>query len=232
MMKCLIADDNELALITLKNLLSQIPGIELVAVCRDAMEVYEYLKGNSADLAILDVEMPGMSGLELIRTLTHKPAIILSTANPEYAADAFDLDVADFIVKPVSLPRLLKSISKINALLRQDARYENQQLPVPGYIFIKEKGALKKINLQEVLYVEAMGDYVKIHFEDKWHTANTTIKELEEKYSSIFIRCHRSYLVSLQKIDTVDEGMVHLRKIKLPLADTYRKKLIEKIKPI
>ena len=123
---------NDLLLFRKKNLLSQIPGIELVAVCRDSMEVYEYLKQHTADLAILDVEMPGMSGLELIRTLTQKPAIILSTANPDYAADAFDLDVADFIVKPVSLPRLLKSISKINALLRQDARHENNNPPVPG----------------------------------------------------------------------------------------------------
>lgn len=226
-MKCLIADDNELALMTLKQLLSQISEMEVVSVCKNAIEAFEYLKKNIVDVAILDVEMPGMTGVELIKALTNRPAIILSTSNPKYAADAFDLDVADYIIKPVSLPRLLKSIEKVKHFMKQNKNQEPNN--VPDFLFIKEKGALKKIHLPEVCYIEAMGDYVKIHYADKWYTVNTTIKEIEEKYGRLFIRVHRSYLAALQKIDRIDDGMIYIGKMQVPLAESYRKKVIEKL---
>lgn len=226
-MKCLIADDNELALLALKNLLSQIPEISVEAVCTNSMEAFEYLQNNTVDLAILDVEMPGMTGVELLQAVTNKPAAILSTSNPKYATDAFDLDVADYIIKPVSMSRLLKSIEKAKLFLKQDKKLE--QSNVPGILFIKEKGVLKKINLADVVYIEAMGDYVKIHCPDKWYTANTTIKDIEEKYSQLFLRVHRSYLAALQKIDSIEDGQIHIGKARVPLADSYRKKVIEKL---
>jgi two-component system, LytTR family, response regulator len=226
-MKCLIADDNELALLTLKTLLSQIPEISIEAVCSNAIQAFDFLQNNTVDLAILDVEMPGMTGVELIQSLTNKPATILSTSNPKYATDAFDLDVADYIIKPVSLPRLLKSIEKAKMFLKQEKK--TGQSNFPDILFIKEKGVLKKINLQDVSYVEAMGDYVKIHCTDKWYTANTTIKEIEEKYSQLFIRVHRSYLACLQKIEAIEDGQINIGKARIPLADSYRKKVIEKL---
>ena len=227
-MTCLIADDNELALITLKNLVSQVPELELVSICRDSMEAFEYLKSNTVDLAILDVEMPGMTGVELIKALQNKPAVILSTANPQYAADAFDLDVVDYIIKPVSLPRLLKSVEKAKKFVKNDTRKQEDK-PAPGTLFIKEKGVLKKLNLLDAYYVEAMGDYVKVHFEDKWEIVNSTVKDMEEKYGHIFIRTHRSYLAQLKKIEKIDDGAVYAGKFKVPLTESFRKKVIESL---
>lgn len=226
-MKCLVADDNELALITYRGILSQVSGVEIVAECKSSIQAFEYLKKNHVDFAILDVEMPGMTGMELVKALSNPPLIILATANASYAADAFELDVADYIVKPVTLPRILKSVDKIKNLLDQNSTTEEQN--GIEFLFIKEKGALQKIKIEDIIYAEAMGDYVKLHSAAGIHTVNTTMSSFEKKCKENFIRVHRSYLVAVKKIDRIDEGLIYAGKAKIPLAESYRKIVLSKL---
>lgn len=225
-MNCLLADDNELSLITFRALLSQVSDVEVVAECKNAIEAFDYLKNNRVDFAILDVEMPGMTGMELVKALASPPVIILATANPQYAADAFELDVADYIVKPVSLPRLLKSIEKVRSQVKNNGTAESTS---KEFLFIKDKGVIKKIKTEDIVYAEAMGDYVKIHCDGSTHTVGSSISDFEEKNRHTFIRVHRSYLVALKKIDRIDEGMIYAGKARIPLAESYRKKVIAKL---
>ncbi len=229
-MRCLIADDNKLALTVLNKLLEQVEGLEVVASCKDAMDAYNYLKENSVDVAILDVEMPGMTGVELIQALPvmSRPLIILSTSNPAYAANAYDLEVTDYILKPVTLPRLLKSIDKIKQIFKAKAtEFVDQQSK--DFFFFKDKGSLVKLKLADVFYAEAMGDYVKIYTGEKWYMVGVSLRTLEEKYPESFTRVHRSYAVALSKIQKIDDGIIYMNEHKIPLADSYKKELLQKI---
>lgn len=227
-MNCLIADDNELALIMLNSLLAQTKDINVVAKCRSSIEVYEYLKNNMVDIAFLDVEMPGMTAIELLKALPVKPVTVLLTANPAYAVDAFDLNVADYIVKPVTLARLLQAIEKVSGLINKE-KAEPVKQNEQAFLFIKEKNVLKKIMLNDILFIEAMGDYIKIHCADKWYTANNSLRAVEEKYSQYFLKVHRSYLVAVGKIESIDESVIHIGKNTIPVAESFRKKLLEKL---
>lgn len=226
-MKCLIADDNELALIMLNNFISQTKDFTVVAKCRTSIETYEYLKKNVIDIAFLDVEMPGMTAIELLKALPEKPVVVLLTANPAYAVDAFDLNVADYIVKPVTLARFLQATEKAKALLKTD-KQETKETD-QSFLFIKEKNVIKKIILNDILFIEAMGDYIKIHCTDKWYTANTSLRAVEEKYAKYFLKVHRSYLVAVGKIESIDESVIHIGKNMIPVAESFRKKLMEKL---
>lgn len=227
-MNCLIADDNELALIMLNNLIGQAKNLTVVCKCRSSIEVYEYLQKNNVDIAFLDVEMPGMTAIELIRALPVKPVVVLLTANPSYAVDAYELNVVDYIVKPVTLARLLQAIDKATAWIRKEQQEPVKQTEQP-FLFIKEKSVLKKIILNDILFIEAMGDYIKIHCSDKWYTANNSLRAMEEKYGHYFLKVHRSYLVAMNKIESIDENVIHIGKNNIPVAESFRKKLIEKL---
>lgn len=226
-MNCLIADDNELALIMLSSLIAQTKNLTVVVKCSTALEAFNYLKDNAVDIAFLDVEMPGMTAIELIKALPKKPVIVLLTANPAYAVDAFDLNVADYIVKPVTLARLLQAIEKATSLLSK-VKQERKE-PEQPFLFIKEKNVLKKVALHDILFIEAMGDYIKIHCTDKWYTANSSLRAMEEKYGRYFLKVHRSYLVSLSKIESIDESVINIGKNMIPVAESFRKKLLEKL---
>jgi DNA-binding LytR/AlgR family response regulator len=226
-MNCLIADDNELALIMLNSLIAQTKNLTVVAKCRTALEAFDYLKDNTVDIAFLDVEMPGMTAIELIKALPRKPVVVLLTANPAYATDAFDLNVADYIVKPATLARLLQAIEKARALLNKEKPETNQS--EQPFLFIKEKNVLKKIMLNDILFIEAMGDYIKIHCTDKWYTASSSLRAMEEKYSQYFLKVHRSYLVAVSKIESIDESVINIGKNMIPVAESFRKKLLEKL---
>ena len=226
-MNCLIADDNELALIILNNFISQTKDLSVVAKCSTSLEAFEYLKENAVDIAFLDVEMPGMTAIELLKALPVKPVVVLLTANPAYAVDAFDLNVADYIVKPATLTRFLQATEKAKALLnteKQEQKRADQQ-----FLFIKEKNVIKKVMLNDILFIEAMGDYIKIHCADKWYTANTSLRAVEEKYSKQFLKVHRSYLVAVGKIESIDESVIHIGKNTIPVAESFRKRLFEKL---
>ena len=167
-MRCLIVDDNQLARMAMKQLVSQVQMLELVAECSDAMQAYNYLNSGQVDLLFLDIEMPGMTGIELTKKLGNKkPLIIFTTAKPDYAVEAFELNVVDYVVKPVSTARFLQAVEKAKEALdsnKQEVKIEDKE-----FVFVKDNGILKKLNVEDILYLEAMGDYVKVHTPQKFH---------------------------------------------------------------
>lgn len=228
-MKCLIVDDNKMARMAMKQLVSQVKDLELVKECADAMEAYHIINKESVDLLLLDIEMPGMTGLELTKNLGNKrPLIIFTTAKTDYAVEAFELNVVDYLIKPIAPARFLQAIERAQDTL--SSKKEEVKLNEQGFVFIKDNGVLKRINVDEILYLEAMGDYVKVHTAQKFHVLHATLKSIEEKLPpSQFIRVHRSYIVALNKIDSIQEGIISIGKATIPVADTYRSALNKRL---
>ena len=224
-MKCLIVDDNKMARMAMKQLVTQVKDLQLIKECAGAMEAYNCINQQPIDLLLLDIEMPGMTGFELIKNLgVKKPLIIFTTAKKEYAVEAFELNVIDYLVKPISSSRFLQAIERAGEALSSNK--EEVKLGEQEFVFVKDNGVLKRINVDEILYLEAMGDYVKVHTLQKFHVLHATLKSIEEKLPiSKFIRVHRSYIVSPNKIDFIQEGVIAIGKASVPVADTYRSTL-------
>ncbi|TCJ13340.1 response regulator transcription factor [Flaviaesturariibacter flavus] len=228
-MKCLIVDDNKMARMAMKQLVGQVKDLELVDECEDAMAAYHIINKQPIDLLFLDIEMPGMTGLELTKNLGHKsPLIIFTTAKKDYAVEAFELNVVDYLVKPVSPARFLQAVERAQETIAADK--EEVKVEAQEFVFVKDNGILKRINVDEILYLEAMGDYVKVHTPQKFHVLHATLKSIEEKLSpQKFIRVHRSYIVSMSKIDFIQEGVISIGKASVPVADTYRTALNKRL---
>ena len=228
-MKCLIVDDNKMARMALKQLVSQVQTLELVAECNNAMEAYNQLSNNPIDLIFLDIEMPEMSGIDLIKKLgAKKPLIIFTTAKTDYAVEAFELNVVDYLVKPITQARLVQAVEKAQEAMdsnKQEVKVEEQ-----GFVFVKDNGMLKRISIEDILFLEAMGDYVKVHTAPKFHVVHATLKSIEEKLPSIkFLRVHRSYIVAINKIDFIQEGTIAIGKTTIPVADTHKANLNKRL---
>jgi DNA-binding LytR/AlgR family response regulator len=173
--------------------------------------------------------MPGMTGIELTKQLGNtKPLIIFTTAKSDYALEAFELNVVDYLLKPVSLPRFLQAVGRAREVMesnKQEVKFEEKE-----FVFVKDNGVLKKLNVDEILFLEAMGDYVKVHTGQKFHVLHSTLKSIEEKLpTNKFIRVHRSYIVALSKIDFIQEGVISIGKSSIPVAETYKASLNKKL---
>jgi DNA-binding LytR/AlgR family response regulator len=228
-MKCIIVDDNKMARMALKQLVSQVQHLELEAECSDATEALEALNATPIDLLLLDIEMPGMSGLDLTRNLgNNRPLIIFTTAKKDYAVEAFELNVVDYLVKPLAFPRFRQAVEKAQETIesnKQEVKVEEQ-----GFVFVKDNGVLKRISIDDILFLEAMGDYVKVHTPQKFHVVHATLKSIEEKLpASKFIRVHRSYIVAINKIDYIQEGTISIGKTTIPVADTHKANLSKRL---
>ncbi len=228
-MNCLIIDDNPMARTAMKQIASQVNDLSVAGECANAMEAYNVLQSTPVDILLLDIEMPEMSGLELTKHLGNKkPIIIFTTSRKEYAADAFDLNVADYIVKPVTPPRFLQAIDKAREIFnsnKADVSAEDKE-----FVFIRDNGILKRLLIDEIHFLEAMGDYVKVFTQQKFHAIHTTLKNVEEKLPvSKFLRVHRSYIVALNKIDKIEEGVIIIGNKTIPVADAYRSTLNKRL---
>lgn len=228
-MKCIIVDDNTMARMALKQLVNQVPNLELVAECSDASEALDAINSNQIDVLLLDIEMPAMTGIDLIKKLGNaKPLIIFTTGKKDYAAEAFELNVVDYLVKPIALPRFKQAVEKAQEVLdsnKQEVKVEEQ-----GFVFVKDNGILKRISIEDILFLEAMGDYVKVHTPQKFHVVHATLKSIEEKLpASKFLRVHRSYIVAINKIDYIQEGTISIGKTTIPVADTHKSSLNKRL---
>ncbi|HKO81354.1 MAG TPA: LytTR family DNA-binding domain-containing protein [Chitinophagaceae bacterium] len=221
-MNCLIVDDNKIARTTLKQLASQVKDLAITGECADAMEAYNLLQEQPVDLLFLDIEMPGMTGLELTRNLGNKkPVIIFTTSKKEYAVEAFELNVADYIVKPITASRFIQSVDRAREIL--ESNKEEVKMDEDEFIFIRDSNIVRRLKMDEILFAEAMGDYVKLYTPQKFYAIHTTLKAVEEKLpASKFLRVHRSYLVAITKIDSVQDGALVINGKSVPVADSYR----------
>lgn len=224
-MNCLIIDDNKIARTTLKQLASQVKDLTVVGECSNAMEAWNLLREEPVDLLLLDIEMPGMSGLELTRNLgDSRPVIVFTTSKKEYAVEAFELNVADYIVKPVTPARFIQAIDRVRDILDSDK--EEVKLAEDEFIFIRDSNIVRRLGLDDLLYAEAMGDYVKLYTPTKFYAIHTTLKAVEERLpAGKFLRVHRSYIVAVGKIETIQDGALIINGKSLPVADAYRSAL-------
>ncbi|PSL43364.1 LytTR family two component transcriptional regulator [Chitinophaga niastensis] len=228
-MNCLIVDDNKMARTAMKQLASHVEHLHVAGECSSAMEAYNILQKEKIDLLLLDIEMPGMSGLELTRNLGKKrPVIIFTTVKKEYAVEAFELNVADYLIKPVHPARFIQAIEKAKEIC--DSNNREIQVSDTEFVFIRDTGVLKRIRTEDILFLEAMGDYVKLNTPQKFHAIHTTLKALEEKLpAGRFMRVHRSYIVALDKIESIEDGTIIIQKNAIPVADAYRAALNNKL---
>jgi DNA-binding LytR/AlgR family response regulator len=229
--KVLIVDDNKVIRLMLSEMLKKIDDIEIAGECDTAIEARSFLSKNAVDILLLDVEMPGMTGLELLKLLLEKPVTILVTAKTAYAIEAFELNVIDYLVKPVSLSRLMLAIEKAKELLAM----KNTQLNEvnPEQIFIKDNKVIRKVLLNDILWLEAKGDYVKINTAEKQYIIHSTLKSMEEKLPALgFVRIHRGFLIPVAKIDYIEDGVAYIMGTALPVSETYKNDLLKKLQLI
>ena len=229
-MNCLIIDDNVIARTTLKQLVKKDPGLTLVGECADAMEAYQKIMSDPVDLLLLDIEMEGMSGIELVKSLgTKNPIIIFTTSKKEYAAEAFELNVADYITKPVTTIRFLQAIDKAREIFK--SKKQELKTEDDSFLFIRDSNIVRRLKIDEILYAEAMGDYVKLYTVDKFYSVHSSLKEVESKLpDSKFLRVHRSFIIQVGKIDTIEGGTLIINRKMVPVADTYRSALNQRLK--
>ena len=232
-LSCLIVDDEPLARRLLSDYVQKVPYLNLLRTCSDPMEALDFLRENPVDLLFLDIQMPEITGLTLLKILTNKPLVILTTAYSEYALESYELDVVDYLLKPITLERFLKAMEKINQRLQGSSTAVPTQEPepistspetIPTYIFVKDGTKLVKIKLSEIMYVEGMKDYVAIHTPTQRIVTLQRLKTLEEQLpEGQFIRIHNSYIVALDWLDSIHKEKVKVGAALLPISDSYRK---------
>ena len=228
-MRCIVVDDEHLARKVIETYIEKIPDLELVGSCRNALEAHSLLGKGGIDLMFLDIQMPDLTGLELLRSLKNPPVTIFTTAYDQHALSAFDLDAVDYLLKPIAFDRFLSATGKANELV--NARKGGEQPPVPGkgepsgkeFIYVKADLKWVKIRLAEVLYVEGMREYVSIHREGKRVITYQSMKNMETILpQGRFVRCHKSYIVALDKIDAVHSNRVEIGEKEIPIGKNYK----------
>lgn len=224
---CLAVDDSELQLVILRNYIQKTPYLQLHSTFNDPKKAYHFLSENKVDILFLDIDMPELSGLELLKQLPYVPSTVLITSKTEFALEAYNLEVVDYIVKPPEYQRFLKAVDKAISRTKQHAIEESQD------IFIKFDGKLLRLETSKIDYIEALRDYIIIHTEDKrQYIVYSSMKKFEQtihKFSDI-IRIHRSYFVNITKVNSFDNNGVLINKKLLSVSSTYKKEFLKKLK--
>ena len=225
MLKCIIVEDEILAQDVIKSHLSRIDRMELVGVYRTGPEAMDALKAMEVDVIFLDIRLPGMSGLHFLRGLTDPPLVVLTTAYAEYALESYEFNVIDYLLKPISFERFSKAVNKLldGRLYAIPGRATISSLPQGDHIFIKSNSKFFRVNFMEILYVEGMKDYLKIHTPDYTLVTHQTMNELEKLLPArLFIRVHRSYLVATAQIRAIYGNTIELGKVTIPIGVNYK----------
>ena len=223
---CLIIDDEPSSQIVLKNHLKKVDFLNLSGTCNNAVEALSFLSQESVDLIFLDINMPKISGLSFYKSLRNPPAVIFTTAYSEYAVEAFDVSAVDYLLKPFSFERFLSAVNKVVTLI-QSKEPEKQASET---ILIKADKKLHKIDVNSIFCIEAFGDYVKIHLEDRFLLTNNTFKKILSLLPSRFIQVHKSFAVQLSKATTIEGNQVVVNGQKIPLGEKYRSGFLQKFK--
>ena len=231
MLRCIAVDDEPLALELLEDNISKVPYLQLIAQCSNAMEAMKVLQQQTADLIFLDIQMPGLTGLQFIQTLTKRPMIILITAYEKFALEGFNLDVVDYLVKPVPFDRFVKACNKAFELfqLKNRGKETNNEM-VPDYFFVGVDYSQLKVVHSDIKYIEGLKDYIKIHLKNSSKAIITrmSMKAMEEQLPvSQFIRVHKSYIVSVAFITAIRKSSVFVEQLELPVSETYQEALMK-----
>jgi DNA-binding LytR/AlgR family response regulator len=232
-LRCLLIDDEPPALKVLARYISSINGLEIVGQCRNAIEALDILHQKTVDVIFLDIKMPRILGTEFLKNLTHPPKVIFVTAYREYAVDGFELDAVDYLVKPVSFERFFKAITKLNRLMGQETSTvaTNEASNSAAFVYLKVDKDMKKIFVSEIEYIESWKDYVMVFLTGGKHfLVKQSITALENLLSEhLFMRIHRSYMVSLSKITGYNGLSIQLASKEIPIGRLYKQAVMEKL---
>ncbi|MGF7078650.1 LytR/AlgR family response regulator transcription factor [Mucilaginibacter sp. UYCu711] len=226
-MNCIIIDDEPLALELLADNIGMVEKLTLVASCSSAAQAMLALKDHQVDLIFCDIQMPGISGLQFVKSLTQKPLIIFVTAYDQFALDGFELDVVDYLLKPVAVERFLKACNKAITIFEQAKRMGEQPETEKRrkYIFLYADYNLIKVNHEDITYIEGLKDYVKIYLSNlpKAIISRVTIKSLESQLpADDFFRVHKSYIVNLGHVHSIRKGRIKIADVEIPFSDSYK----------
>ena len=229
---CLIVDDEKPARDLIRSYVEQIGSLKLISECSNALEAADIISNQNIDIIFLDIQMPGLTGIDFIRTMQNQPEIILITAYENYAIEGFELDVSDYLLKPVEFQRFLKAVTKTIKSINNKGKKENQDsINVKiekEFIFVKTNKELVKIAVNDILYVESLREYVQIiTTKQKLITYQSIYKFAEVLPKNIFFRCHRSYIVNVSVIDKVIGNLIFIGKHRVPVSRGQRESFLE-----
>ncbi len=231
--RCLLVDDEPLAVEIIQNHIDKLDNLEIVGICNNAVEAFEFLRKKPVELIFLDIQMPKITGMDFLRTLKNPPKVIIVSAYREYALEGFELDVLDYLLKPVSFERFLKAMDKYYH--QAGKTFPNTGVPadpenISPFIWVRADRKNLKIPLDQIRYLEGLKDYVKIYLEDQMIISKASMKEMEEKLpADQFIRIHRSYLVSVSKIQAYTQEHVEVGRNILPIGASYKAAVMHQI---
>jgi DNA-binding LytR/AlgR family response regulator len=224
---CIIVDDEPVSQDILKKYVGDTPSLYLVQVCNNAFEASEALMQYQIDLIFLDINMPKLSGMKFYKSLNNPPYVIFTTAYPEFAAEGFEVDAIDYLLKPFPFDRFLKAVNKAIERIRKPER----QTGAGDYILLKADKKLHRVNLSDISHLEALGDYVKVFYNDTFILVHDTLQRLLDQLpDKEFIRIHKSYVISTSKISYVEGNQVIIRELEIPIGQTYRDNFLELFK--
>lgn len=223
--KCLTVDDEPLALSKMASYISRTPFLELTGACRSGYEAYDLISKTRVDLIFVDINMPDINGLDFVKTLSYKPLIIFTTAFSEYAIEGFKLDALDYLLKPIGYNEFLKAANKARGYLETAATDLKKEAGPSEFLFVKSDYKMARISMKDIIYIEGMREYVRIHLDSgKPLMPLISLRLLEEQLpSDIFMRVHRSYIVNLEKIISVEQNrIVFDGKVFIPVSEQYK----------
>jgi DNA-binding LytR/AlgR family response regulator len=227
---CIAIDDEPLALDIIRDYCSKVPFLNLIRTFDNAMDSIEFIRSNKLDLLFLDIQMEELTGIQLLHALKHRPYVIFTTAYDSYAIQGFELDIIDYLLKPISFERFVKSVDKVYEKMHTDQMLKTKPDPVvaapseDAYFFVKTETRMEKVRYTDVLYIEGMGDYWRIITPGKRIMTLLNYKKLEEMLPPRqFIRVHKSFIVAVDKIDSVERNRIKIADRLIPVSETFRK---------
>ena len=226
-LRCIAVDDEPLSLKIIEKYAADLPQLELLATCGNAFEAMEQLRRSPVDLMFLDINMPKLSGISLLKSLEKQPLVIFTTAYPEYAVEGFELEAVDYLLKPFSQERFIKAVNRAADKLAAPAAPESLR---PDFLMVKADKKLYKVDCQDIIYLEAYGDYVKIFTKDKMLLTKERLNIVEQQLpTEQFVRIHRSHVIALAAIEFIEGNTVKIGKEKLPISENFKETLLGKL---
>lgn len=228
--KCVLVDDEPLAIKVLQNYFVNFPDFEIVGTFNNSLDALDFVNNNTVDALFLDINMPMMTGFELISLLENKPKVVITTAFREFAAESYDLEVLDYLVKPIPLPRFIKCINKITAEYNLKNNIKTEAIRTDSHIFIKVDKKMMKINIDEILFIEGMKEYIKVVTPDKTYITHKSLtSQSEELPTDRFMRIHKSYTIALDKVKSIEGNRVQIHTYTIPIGRNFSKDVKVKI---
>jgi len=226
--RCLIVDDEPLAIRLIEKHASQIESLEVVATCNSALKAFEILNKEHIDLLFIDIKMPNMTGIEFLQNIKNAPKTIFTTAYRDYAVESYELEIVDYLLKPITFTRFFKAVEKYFREIESTKQAINKPLSkeTPSYIVVKESNKNHKVILKDIVYIESIKDYIKIHLANKEITTKYKIGSIEKELTDTsFLRVHRSFIINTEKISAFSNHELEIGKHTIPIGASYKEKV-------